>query len=360
VTFDELLERRLVFTVGKGGVGRTTVTLALALEAARRGRRVLAVELEGAHALGHALAAQRESRHRSPGIERIDHLVVDGRRALEEYLALVIPVRRLLKTIFSSNVYQYFVAAAPGLKELMAIGKIWYEVERGDREPARGRRGRGSTAPDIVVVDGPATGHSLQYLRMPRAAADAFPVGLVHREAERISGLLKDDRSTAVAIVTIAEEMPVNETVEIYAGLGQLELPRTVLVVNQVHRAPATDEELVALRAGVAASARDGAPSGDGEPAANGDRLFAEVVARAEEECGWAGIHRRNIERLAEAVPLPTVLLPFIFAEEFCPEHVAELSRTLAAQLDGGPARAERAAGTRPAARKRASAAERR
>ena len=294
MTFDELVSRRLVFTVGKGGVGRTTVSMAIGLEAARRGKRVLMVELEGARGLESAIAEQRKARPTAPELKRIGYIEVEGKRALEEYLGLVIPVRRLLKTIFSSNVYQYFVAAAPGLKELMTVGKIWYEVERSD-----------ATAPDLVVVDGPATGHSLQYLRMPKAAAEAFPVGLVHREAVRVFSLLQDAKSTAVAIVTTPEEMPVNETGEIYRGLGELGLPRGLLVVNRIHEAPLEPGEI--------------------------------EVRVADGEAGWARLNLDNVARLAVDVPIPTVLLPYVFAEEFGGSHVDGLSRRLAAQLDATP-----------------------
>ncbi len=359
MTLDELLRRRLVFTVGKGGVGRTTVTLALGLEAARCGKRALLVELEGSHGLQHAIEAQREASDPPPGLERVDHMVVDGRRALEEYLALIIPVRRLLRTVFSSNVYQYFVAAAPGLKELMTVGKIWYEADRKQRE--RATPGGGVAAPDIVLVDGPATGHSLQYLRMPSAAADAFGAGLVHREAERILGLLRDEAATAVVVVTTPEEMPVNETGEIYAGLGELGLPRSLLVVNGVRRAPCSAAELEALRVALPEWARgeDEAelPVGSGGAATErladdlreAEALLLAVWRRAEEECSWAEIHRRNLERLAHLVPIPRVELPFLFSEEFGAAHVASLARALGTQL-GSTAEAGR---TRAAGRTR-------
>src|SRR5207247_1351982 len=132
-------------------------------------------------------------------------VLVFGRAALEEYLSLVIPVKRLLATVFQSKVYQYFVAAAPGLKELMTVGKIWYEATR---------REGGQPAWDALVVDAPATGHSLQYLRMPQAARETFGAGLVQREATKITELLRDRRATAVHLVTLAEEMPVIETLE--------------------------------------------------------------------------------------------------------------------------------------------------
>ena len=92
-------------------------------------------------------------------------------------------MKRVLSTVFTSRIYQYFVAAAPGLKELMTVGKIWYEADAS--------RSDGARRWDVVVVDAPATGHGLQYLRMPQAARDTFGAGLVQREARRVVELLQ-------------------------------------------------------------------------------------------------------------------------------------------------------------------------
>ena len=97
-------------------------------------------------------------------------MAVEGKAALAEYLGLIIPVRRFLQTVFQNRLYQYFVAAAPGLKELMTVGKIWYEAERADERGGKRRW-------DIVIMDAPATGHSLQYLRMPAAARSQRQIG---------------------------------------------------------------------------------------------------------------------------------------------------------------------------------------
>ncbi|MBY0276726.1 ArsA family ATPase [Candidatus Binatia bacterium] len=345
LSFADLLQRRLVFTVGKGGVGRTTVTLGIALEAARRGQRVLVVELEGARGLEMALAAQREQVHPPAWLDRIEYMMIDGRRALEEYLGLIIPVRRLLKTVFSSNVYQYFVAAAPGLKELMAIGKLWYEAEQRNPEDAAGASG----AHQLVLVDGPATGHSLQYLRMPQAALEAFPTGLVHREAERVVGLLRDPEATGVVVTTLAEEMPANETFEMVRGLDALGMHTAMLVVNQVHHAPCTRAELdglpVAAPRPLAVVPATRARSA--RTPANPEVLLSEIVARAHEEIGWAEINASHVQRLAAQINAPLVELPYLFNEEFGPDEVCRLGRTLAEQLDAVPPTAPRPRGGR-------------
>src|SRR5438552_611379 len=298
-----LVERRLHFVVDKGEVGKTTVAAALALTLARRGRRTLAVDMEPGRRLAGLLGREADP--------RLSVLHVDGRAALEEYLNLVIPVKRLLATVFASKIYQYFVAAAPGLKELMTVGKIWYEATRAEG---------GHPVWDAVVVDAPATGHSLQYLRMTQAARETFGVGLVQREATRIVELLQDARTTAVHVVTLAEEMPVTETLEARAQLiDVLKLPLGHVIVNRLHRRHFERGVIDRLRAAPAASER---------------ALLACVAERAAEESGWSDINASYLARLrAEIGDAPTIELPFLFVEEFGRTELEQLSRLVEAGM---------------------------
>jgi anion-transporting ArsA/GET3 family ATPase len=311
-----LFDRRLLFVVGKGGVGKTTVTAALGLAAVERGKRVLLVELESdarlLPLLGLPEATDASVVEIRPGLFRMS---VGGKAALEEYLSLVIPVRRLLRAIFDSRVYQYFVAAAPGLKELMTVGKIWYEVDQGRW--------------DLVIVDSPATGHSLQYLRMPKVAVETFPTGLVHREAKRVWDLLQDPAKCGIVVVTIAEEMPVNETLELCGQLeSDLALPGELLVLNRYHFPTVGNAEAAAKP--LAELAREEAA------------LVAAVFERAREEASWAKLHETYRRKLEAAIPWKLLVLPFLFREEFGFPDVETLSRQISESIDTGTAMTKR------------------
>jgi anion-transporting ArsA/GET3 family ATPase len=308
-----LLDRRLHVVVGKGGVGKTTITAALARLQARRGLRTLAVEMDAAGRLPRLLGLTQvpPTGTITPVAPNLHVTGIEGRAALEEYLGMIVPVKRLLQTIFSSRVYQYFVAAAPGLKELMTVGKIWFEATREEG---------GRPVWDVLVVDAPATGHSLQVLRMPQAARDTFGAGLVQREAARIVSLLQDPALTAVHLVTLPEEMPVTETLETEQQLrDQLGMPRGLVVANRVHRR--RFDEAVLARLDAAAQAAEG----------DQRALLHGVAARAREESGWAAIHAHYLGRLrAELGDAPLVALPYIFVEEFGAATLERLSHVLA------------------------------
>jgi anion-transporting ArsA/GET3 family ATPase len=220
---DELLRRRVLILMGKGGVGKTTLSAAIAVLSARRKGPTLAMESDERAPMAGLLGSRASYSPMvvSPGLSV---MVLEGSHSLEEYLRLVIPARTIFHAVASSKLYQYFVQAAPGLRELMMLGKIYYEAAIGQGGKSRW---------DTIVFDAPSSGHALSLLRMPFAARDTFGESLVGREASNIGALLGDPDRCAIVAVTTPEPMAIAETVESCAELHRFELPVSAVFLNR-------------------------------------------------------------------------------------------------------------------------------
>jgi arsenite-transporting ATPase len=300
---DELFRRRALIVVGKGGVGRTAVSAALAMARAAQGARVLAVEYDRLGVLMTTLG-------RKPSLDpvevapRLYAFVLDGAHQLEEYLGTVVPSRALLKAIVHSRAYRYFVEAAPGLRELIIIGKIFHELERRPLSPPW----------DLIVLDAPASGQALSLFRMPLAAHETFGAGVVGREAHNVAALLRDPRRCAVVLVTSPEPFAVSETLETHAALRELGLTVAAVIFNRT-RAPRFDAQAVA-RLRRRPALRAAAPHLD------------ELGALARGELARAAGERRAIALVRRRTGAPIIELA-----ECAAAGGLELARALARQL---------------------------
>jgi anion-transporting ArsA/GET3 family ATPase len=306
-----LLQKRLLFFVGKGGVGKTTVAASTALAFARHGKKTLLIEFDentrAARLLG---LSALDNDHREPRTfsSSLSVLSTGGAVALEEYLRLIIPLKPLLRAIVESRAYQYFVAAAPGLKELLTMGKVWYEERKRDPQTEQ-------PLWDILLVDLPATGHSLQYLQMPHAAHEAFG-GIVGYESDRILSLLRDAEKTAINFVTTADELAVSETQDAYRQVAQeFCLPTGALFINRLHQAPLSVQAIAQLKASPSTSQAE-------------RRVLDQLLACGQEEAALAEAQAARLQPLG-TLPLPTIHLPFFPAAKFDVTSVEQLSRTV-------------------------------
>jgi anion-transporting ArsA/GET3 family ATPase len=317
VILDELLSRRLLILSGKGGVGKSVVGMALAIAATRRGKRVLLVEIdsprvaEASRYLGAAPVGATETEI-LPGLSTVN---LDPADVMEEYVRSKVPLDLLVRKIVESPVYYRFLAAAPGLKELMVLGKIMVMEEAREGWSRRPRY-------DLIVVDAPATGHGLAFLKVPQAASAAVPVGPVGSNARKILSLLRDPKRTALAIVAIPEEMAVVEAREFHEMAVETGMHPRALILNGCHEPRFTPAQEAEIRRLLAEDVEGKLPSG----ASLGSAL----------EAARRHLRRRKMtrfyqQRLRKSLPLPVISLPHLFVDEMSPQAIALLADRLEA-----------------------------
>ena len=306
-----LLDKRLVFVTGKGGVGKSTVATALGLLAARQGLRTIVAELasqervQGVFAENSAGEQFREL-ELAPGLFTIS---IDPQHAMEEYLRVKAgPFGQMLG---SSRLFQAFAMATPGMRELLSIGKVW-ELAQLDR------RTRGAAPYDLVIVDAPATGHGVGLLRTPRTFAEIARVGPIAHQGQTIANTIADRDFTGVIAVATPEEMPINETLTLAGELARDELALDLVVVNALYPARFDADEIAELDS---ALARTRSP------------LARSALRAALSEHARAATQREQRDRLGERVNGRLVELPYVFADRVGLPELEELAGALETAL---------------------------
>jgi len=297
----DLLARRLLFFTGKGGVGKSTVTAATALLAAEQGQRVLVVEADDKGAVPGNFEQPSvgfKPREVYPGVCAMAMRTEDS---LKEYLKLNLRVPVLGRLGPLARVLDFVATAAPGVKEILTVGKICWEV----RESIEGRADW-----DLVVVDAAATGHIIGQLDAPRAIQELVSVGMVREQTDWMVELLSDPSVTSLNVVATPEEMPVNETIElVQKARVELTVPLGAVVVNRVlpelftHTDEATFEALRADDASAVLTSR----VGKGATAVLDAARLAVSLRRTR------AVH---LAELREAVELPMLYLPYLFVRD--------------------------------------------
>jgi anion-transporting ArsA/GET3 family ATPase len=305
-----LLDRRLVVVTGKGGVGKTTVAAALGLLAARAGKRTVICEVAEQERLSELFgvdASGHDERELAPNLHSVS---VDPELAKEEWLRYQLKSGTLAGVLGGSSVFRYLSAAAPGLSELVTIGKVW--------DLAQLERRTGGSVFDLAIVDAPATGHGIAMLRAPSTYASVARVGPIRRQALQIDGFLRDRKRTAVVVVALPEEMPVNETLDIERRLAEeMEMVIDRAVVNALYPERFTREEAKRLQAAAAKRAR---AATDG-----GDAALRGALAEVERVRG----QRSQLRRLRRGLDAPVATLPFLFEPELGLGQLDQLARRL-------------------------------
>ena len=283
----------VVIVAGKGGVGKTTVTAALARTAARAGRSVLIVEVEGKSGLPSMFGAPTlgydeidletgvRARFLTPDAALVDYLVSHG-------------MKRISKRLVASGALEVVATAVPGMKDILVLGKV-KSIEE-------------SRSADLIIVDAPAAGHAITFLLSARGLLDAVRVGPVRKQAQDVVDLISDPARCQVMLVTLPEETPVSEVIDTaFAVEDRAGVALGPVVVNQCF-AP--------LPAGVVAE--PAAALSDAEACGRfvSEREAGDLAHAAAFRQERHDVQHEQIARLRGALPLPQIELPFVFSPD--------------------------------------------
>jgi anion-transporting ArsA/GET3 family ATPase len=306
-----LLDKRLVVVTGKGGVGKTTVAAALGLLGARAGKRTVICEVAEQERLAGLFGvdvSEHEERELAPNLHAVS---VDPEQAKEEWLRYQLKSGTLAGVLGGSSIFRYLSASAPGLSELVTMGKVW--------DLAQIERRTGGSVFDLAIVDAPATGHGVAMLRAPATYASVARMGPIRRQALAIDRFLRDRRRTGVVVVALPEEMPVNETLDLERRLGdEMEMTIEMAIVNGLYPQRFTGAEAKRL----------GEAGRDGPPPAETDAVHPALHAAIAEHERVRG-QRSQLRRLRRGLGAPVATLPFLFEPELGPEELGELAHRL-------------------------------
>ncbi len=301
-----LFDKKLVVVAGKGGVGRTTVSAALAWAAAEKGKRVLICQTKSKERLSTLFGIKTVGTELTRVRDRLYAVNMTPQAALREYGAMVLRSEFIAKQVLENKVSRTFLKAVPGLEDYAMLGKVWFHTteERWD----------------LVIMDGPATGHLLAMLQIPLSIIDTVPEGPLTRPAQSTLSLLRDPVRSAMVIVTLAEDLPSNEAIDLARNqTATVRMPLGPLVVNQLYPPR--------FATGPSARAVAAFPENCGDPALEPLLVSARTAQRRR------ALNDRYLERLKKDLPQPQIHLPYLFRPDFGAEATAELARRLEGQV---------------------------
>jgi anion-transporting ArsA/GET3 family ATPase len=303
---------RVVIVAGKGGVGKTTVTAALARAASLEGRSALILEVEGKAGLPAMFGAEELDYEEGvlvpgdeeQGVGEVRARTLTADEALLEYLRDN-RMNRVAKRLVSTGVLDVLATAVPGIRDILILGKL-KQLERDE-------------AADLIVLDAPAAGHAITFLRSAQALQDSVRVGPINTQAQDVLELLGDATRCQVVLVTLPEETPVNELVETaYALEEDVGVTLGPVVVNGLYP----------VRHGLDTPPREAATA---EGVELSDDEADSLAAAADFRGHRTALQAEQVDRLRERLPLPQLHLPFLFTADMSHTDLDGLAHRLVA-----------------------------
>jgi anion-transporting ArsA/GET3 family ATPase len=301
-----LFEKRFVIVAGKGGVGKSTMCAALGLAAARRGKKTIIAELNTREKASQFFGKAPSGYRPQELTQNLYSINIRPAEALHEYGLMKLRLEQVYKLVFENPAMKKLLQMVPGMNETFLLGKVFNMERERDRQ--------GKPLWDMIVVDAPATGHGVSLLRLPQVVLEVVKSGPMADEMRAMRDLLLDRRRTAINVVTLPEEMPVRETIELGRQIDEtLRIPKGCLLVNQVWPPlmPAPDraifETLVEVR-------------GADDPTLARALSCVKRFARRRE------LQDRYLRELELRLAMPQIQVPFLFRRDFDAEAVAQVS----------------------------------
>lgn len=311
----DLLDRKLLFVTGKGGVGKTTVAAALASLAADRGKRTLVCEIDAKGNLADFFETgptRFEEREISP---RLWAMSMDTEASLRQYLSLQLKLPLVARVGPLAKMFDFVASAAPGVKEIVTVGKLCWEVRERHY--------------DIVIVDAAASGHIVSQLAAPQAINELVQVGLVRQQTGWMLDILGDPAQTGLVIVATPAEMPVNETLDLRDRVAaETNVELAAVVVNRVLPelfARAEEEVFDRLEEPAAVARLDAVLGGSTRPLLDAARLTV----------GMRRSRTEHLERLRKAIDesVPMLYVPYLFFRSHGLRATRQVGDALSAEL---------------------------
>ena len=301
------VDKRFLIVTGKGGVGKTTVAAAEALALASKGKRVLVAMCNAKERLSTMLGSDLVGEDVTLVAPDVWAVNMNPEKALEEYGLMTLKSKALYSVLFDNKYVRTFFKAIPGMSEWAMLGKAWWHTTE--------KRADGSWKFDVVILDAPATGPGLDMLRVPQVIIADVPTGLLRRDAELAFKMFQDPKTCAVVLVTLPEEMPTTETIELaHALTTELKMPIGKVVVNGVLPPLFSKEERQALE-----SLEPKKPHSP--PAA--------VVLAGRDRAIRERVQAASLARLSKELPVAPAFLPLLFEDAAQPAMIRELAKRI-------------------------------
>ncbi|MFO8083028.1 MAG: ArsA family ATPase [Desulfobacterales bacterium] len=311
MTTDNLLNRRVIFVVGKGGAGKTTIAAALAMAAAKNDKKVLVAETQENDALGMLFGHTALTEKPSELLKNIWGVRINSKMVLDEYIKRYVTVGFVAYQIIHSRIFEHLAVATPGLKEVMTLSEIWRFEQKQNPETK-------SFLYDHIIVDSPATGHGLSLLQVPSTLTSMFQTGPIATQTRWVQEMLQDSARTCLLVVTLAEELPVNEALEFERKAeNDLDMKVVSTIVNMVYPDIFSPDETAAVEQLKSVEKIK-------------DHPFIEAARR---HIARRKLQQFHIHRLLDEGEHPVFQLPFYDTNSLAQEQIADIAEHIRKEL---------------------------